>query len=381
MRVGTFSHLYPNAADPLKGVFVAEFVRALSRLVDGFVLAPVSSFPLLRSTASVPLVDHGGPMTVFHPRYLPLPGFLIHHRWRPVLAALRRSLASVPHPPDLLHSHWTYPDGYAAVRHAAGRPLPTVLTIHGHASLGLGIQGLSLPFHAKTLHATDRILAVSNELATILQERFGVPGDKIRVIHNGIDPAVFHPGDRTSARQRLGLDPGRPLAVTVARLSPEKRLDRLVEAIARVPNRDVQLVILGAGPLRKALAANIAALGLGRRVFLRGGIPHSDLPDWYRAADLFCLASEHEGCPVVVHEALACGLPVVSTPVGAVPDLLTPGETGLLAHASIAGLAAAIEEALSRTWDSSLIAAAGARHTWDSVAAKTVATYREIVPA
>lgn len=380
MRLATFSHLYPNIADPLKGVFVAELVRALSRRTGGFVIAPVSSVPFLRPTTAVPLEDHDGAIPVFHPRYFPLPGVLIHQRWRTVLGALRRGLAAAQTSPDLIHSHWTYPDGYAAIRHAAGGKLPTVLTIHGHASLGLGLQGIRLPFHAGTLHATDRIIAVSAELAAILRDQFSVPQEKIRVIHNGIDPTRFHPGDRAQSSQRLGLESGRPLALTVARLSPEKRLDRLIDAFAHVRDPDLQLVILGNGPLHASLSARIDSLGFGGRIFLRGGIPHTDLPDWYRAADLFCLASEHEGCPVVVHEALACGVPVVSTPVGAVPDLLIPGKTGILSDPSAEGLANAIDEALACPWNRAAIAAEGARHTWDEVAERTVAIYRELVP-
>src|SRR6185295_3169760 len=86
-----------------------------------------------------------------------------------------------------------------------------------------------------------------------------------------------------------------------------------------------RLYVIGEGAERAALTARIAALSLQDKVFLLGARPQCELADWYAAADLFCLASQREGCPNVVIEALACGTPVVATDVGGVSELVVAG--------------------------------------------------------
>jgi len=171
----------------------------------------------------------------------------------------------------------------------------------------------------------------------------------------------------------------RRVVLSVARLSQEKRHDVLLDAVARCPVRDFQVHLVGGGPLTVEVREAINRAGLENRVFLEGGVAHDDLPDWFAAADLFCLSSAHEGCPVVIHEAMACGLPMVSTRVGAVPDLLG-AEAGVLCSPNdAAALAEALSTALGRGWDPEAIAREGAHHSWDGVSRRLLSLYARLI--
>jgi teichuronic acid biosynthesis glycosyltransferase TuaC len=382
MKVLTVSHLYPNRNEPFKGVFVAELTSALRKHVDTRVAAPLSWFPVLRPHSNLPRRDDVAGTVIYHPRYLALPKPLRNARWLPYQNALTRTLRDLADEgfvPDILHAHWLYPDGLAAAKAARRIGAKCVVTIHGHAALGLGIRGLATPKCREALHLVDLVIAVSEELRDLLVTRFGVAADRIRVIHNGIDPEKFAIRDRETARRALGLPLNRPIALCVARLSEEKQVHLLVEAIARLPDASLQTFVIGEGPLRPNVQDLIHRKGLQNRIILTGGIAHESLADWFFASDLFCLTSAHEGCPVVVHESLACGVPVVSTPVGAVPDLVQTGENGVLTAPTAESIASSIESALHHDWNRAAIAAEGRHHTWDAVARRTISEYERLL--
>src|SRR5213075_3184112 len=114
---------------------------------------------------------------------------------------------------------------------------------------------------------------------------------------------------------------------------------------------DLLLVIGGDGPNRSSLEAQIASFDLQKNVRLIGGQPHDRLPDWYSAADLFCLASASEGCPNVLLEALACGCPVITTNVGGISELVTSPSLGVLVERSSQAFATAVDQSLNHNWD------------------------------
>lgn len=378
MNVRVISHLFPNRAEPLKGVFVLEKARALFRHLPTQVVAPVSYFPLLRRYANVPREDELEGLRIYHPRYLALPEMLFYHRWRPYYHALRSTLDRIAPAADVYQVDWVYPDAAATIRYARRTCARVFLTIHGYNAVGLFHSPDQSGLYRDALLAADGIIAVSRDLKSRIVERFGIEEGKITVIHNGIDVTKFSPGSRDYARRCLGIPVNRPVIITVARLSEEKALATMIKAMTSIEDRDVQLYILGEGPLRSHLANLIGREELENRVFLMGGIPHEELNAWFNAADLFCLSSLHEGCPVVVHEALACGIPVVSTTVGAVPDIVTSSDYGLLCVPNDpAQLARQLTAALSRSWDRDAIAAYGRKFTWDKVARETIQFYQQ----
>ena len=376
MKILFASHLYPNPARPLLGTFVAELAGAMAAHVPVAVVAPVTWLPGMRAAKAVPLQRREGAVEVFHPHRLACPPPLRDFRWRAYLAALRS--AGLPGPCPVIHSHWIDPDAYAISRWEASRKAVLVATIHGHAALGLGIDGRPSPLIRQALHRMDHVIAVSSELQSILIERFGIKASRISVCFNGIEPQRFCLRDQEQARRRLALPLNRRLMVNVARLSPEKQHEVLFEAITKCPRQDFQLHVVGGGPLEQKLKTVVRAAGLENRVFLEGSVGRDQLPDWFVAADHFCLSSAHEGCPVVILESLACGVPIVSTRVGAVPDLVGEGEGVLCDPGNANDLAGALNQALAHSWDREAIARAGASHTWDLLARQLLSLYAQL---
>jgi glycosyltransferase involved in cell wall biosynthesis len=262
---------------------------------------------------------------------------------------------------------------------AAREKVPLVATV-----LGSDINELpkraALRFQIKHgLARARRIVAVSNALADELVG-LGLRRERIVVQHNGVDGDVFAPRDRQEARAALGLPPQRRLVGYVGRLSLEKGVDVLVEAMAELVRRDprpADLVIVGAGPLDPALRARIAALALGDRVRFAGHRGHDELPQWLAALDVLCLPSRREGCPNVVLEALASGRPVVASRVGGLPELLRHDNGVLVPPGHPEQLARALGVALEREWDASALRASVPALSWDAVGR----TYRDLVEA
>ncbi len=191
-----------------------------------------------------------------------------------------------------------------------------------------------------------RIVVLSEFSRGLLESDHPTVLPRVRVAHGGVDTHVFSPGDRDAARARVGARRDRRLLLTVRRLAPRMGLERLLEAFAALaPERpELELAIVGDGPLRAELESLRRRLGLERSVTLAGRVDDDTLLDWYRAADLFVLPTlAYEGFGLVTAEALACGVPVVGTPAGATPELLRPLDERLLARStSAADLAAAI---------------------------------------
>jgi glycosyltransferase involved in cell wall biosynthesis len=164
--------------------------------------------------------------------------------------------------------------------------------------------------------------------------------DKLSIVHCGVDPAAFTAPEREP-------DPSRPIRIlNVGRLVPVKGQAVLLEALSRLIRRgvDADLVIIGDGPDRPALEAVVRRLGLQDRVTLAGAIGQDEIRDFYRAADIFCMSSFAEGLPVVLMEAMAMELAVVSTQIMGIPELVEHEANGLLLlPADPAGLADALE--------------------------------------
>jgi glycosyltransferase involved in cell wall biosynthesis len=372
------SHLFPNREQPLYGVFVREGARALARYRPVSVVAPVSHFPVLRPRRTVPARDDAPAFPIVHPRYLALPRFLFAQRWRTYGAALQRGLSAIRQDAALLHAHWVYPDAYAAARLCRRTGQKLVITVHGHRTITA--TAAERRFVQQPLSAADQIITVSEELRAKLIATYGVSPEKISLVRNGYDPEKFGVKSRQEARVTLGIPADRPVAITVARLSPEKALDVLIRATRHASREDLLLYLIGDGPLKAELRRLIDAEGLAQRITLVGGVPHGDLNTWFSAADFFCLPSHTEGCPVVIHEAFACGIPVVASSVGAIPELIDSPALGVLcAPGDIDALAAALDRAAGTAWSQQAIADYGRRFTWNAAAQQTSAIYDEVL--
>ncbi len=224
------------------------------------------------------------------------------------------------------------------------------------------------------------VVSLTARDADELVRTFGRIGPRRVVIGNGVDTERFRPPtdpEQASARSRLGVSENDRVVLFVGHEFGRKGLPTLVAAVAGMP-ADVHLAVVGGTPDLLATARAFPGAGqLGRRLHLLGRI---DDPRWvFHAADVFVLASAYEAYPLVVLEALACGIPVVATPVGSVPDLVD-GRNGHLVEATPGGIRQGIERALGQPREQAREAARATalEHTWAATAARYLDLFEEL---
>lgn len=183
------------------------------------------------------------------------------------------------------------------------------------------------------LRRSDAVLVLSDFSTSQIRDIHGITTADVTVIPGGVDTERFRPlKDRAAIRRKLGLPEG-PLVLTVRNLVPRMGLDALLDAFREVVDRhpDCRLVIGGTGILRPALEEQACRLGLQGNVIFSGFIPEGRLADYYGAADLFVLPTRVlEGFGLVTIEAMACGTPVLGTPVGGTREILSRFDSSFL---------------------------------------------------
>jgi teichuronic acid biosynthesis glycosyltransferase TuaC len=219
------------------------------------------------------------------------------------------------------------------------------------------------------------VIAVSAALRQALVD-IGAPEAKITVLRNGVDTTLFcPPADRAAARTELGIV--RPTLISVGLLIERKGHHRTIEAMTRLP--DFDLVIIGEGPERDRLNASILRLGLGDRVRLLGARPHAELPLWYGAADASVLSSSREGWANVLLESMACGTPVVASPIWGNPEVVRSPAAGVITRENSAdGIAEGIRQLFASLPSRGATRAYAEPFSWDETTAGQLALFRRV---
>jgi glycosyltransferase involved in cell wall biosynthesis len=389
LRIVSICRTLPTPEDPAEGIFVLNRLRAMARIADVTVIQPLPYLPGVRPLPewAVARQHEAGGLQLLHAPMLYVPGVLksADDRWlayavKPVLERLHREK-----PVDLIDAHFGFPDGAGSL--AAGRRLgiPVSITIRGFETEYLRWP-LVGPRLARAMREAHACIAVSHSLRELALEH-GVDSSRLQVVHNAVDWETFYAGSRTEARRRLGLATDASVVLTVGHLIERKRHHVLVEAfapLARV-NASLQLVVLGGSvhepAYRVKLDTAIRASGVGDRIRLLGSQPPGVVADWLRAADAFGLGTAREGCCNAVLEALACGLPVVTTPVGDNTTFIEAGRNGELVPVDDAvAMSVALERALAADrWDRAAIAASLKARvgTWEVVGERVVEFLQE----
>ena len=263
---------------------------------------------------------------------------------------------------ELVHAH-----GYKSnlIGAGAARPddIPVVTTNHLHPMMPLNDRKLQF-YGQLDMKVTSRFLGMTVAVSEDIKRRIirdGVPADRVTVIENGIDTNEFMPGRSGSAlRQSLGLASDAFVVGSFARLTPQKAIHFLLDAIARLAAQGArpQVVIAGDGPLKQELLDHADKLGISDRVKFLGF--RRDTKDLLAIMDVFTLSSVEEGLPMAMLEAMSAGVPVVTTSVGDIPKVIEHGRNGLLVRAGHADeLADALHCLITDPAERSKLAAGG----------------------
>ncbi len=385
MQVLSFTTLFPNAAQPRHGLFVARRLAAIAR--EGVmlrVLAPVPR-PVLHARAmphyavrqTVPAEERWGDLPVFHPRYSMAPGLgLLQPRL--LARACRDAFTQQVETwrPALVDAHYLYPDGVAAALLARRFDLPLLLTARGSDVNHI----LALPgYRRQILWALDRaarVITVSQALRKALLAE-GLPEGRVVTIRNGVDSELFHPREKAACRRALGWPQETPVLLSVGHLVAHKRHHLLLPLLRALPT--AQLVILGQGPERDRLRQAAERLGVAARLVLPGDVPPAQVARAYAAADLLLHPSAREGMPNVVLEAMACGCPVVAAPAGGVAEVLLPPPSCVLVDPEDeAALLAAVRGMLTSPPDRHALVQHASRFSWPACARAVIRVFEEV---
>jgi glycosyltransferase involved in cell wall biosynthesis len=266
---------------------------------------------------------------------------------------------------ELVHTHSAKAGALGRVAaHSIGVPR-IVHTLHGfpfHDFQGRASHAAYVTIERRLSRITDAVLAVGTGVAVEALRRGLVRPEQLHTIGPAVEPPTVWMCPQTRARARELLDlPADALVVgTVGRLDYQKAPEHLIEAVQRL-SRPALLVWIGDGELAAQAARVAATLGIADRVRFLGN--RDDVPQLLPAFDVFAMASRYEGLPCAIVEAQQCGVPVVATAVNAVPDVVIPGETGLLVPPARPDLLArALDHALTHPCEAREWAAAARAH-------------------
>ena len=390
MRIVSVCRELPNPGNSSIGVFVLRRLEAMARQEDVEIVQPVNYFPLIRPLPSWgrdSRVSEGGARISAQPMFY-LPGIMKRLDGWWLSRSLARSLRKkAERPIDALDAHFGYPEGVGSVIVARRFNIPVFVTLRGFEveyarKPGIGQQML------RAISAADGCICVSHYLKEFAISN-GVPEEKLHVVHNGIDRSLFQPSSRELARTRLGLSVSEKIVISVGHLIPRKGHHVLISAFAQVRKsiNGARLLIVGGDEFEPGYSKQLVDLcnesGLSQSVDFLGNVDAGQIGDYLRAADLFALGTAREGCCNAVLEALACGIPVVTTPVGDNAWFVKDSANGYLVPVDDSqAMANAIAGALRREdWDAIRISSELGVGDWDDVATDVLRCMRETTGA
>lgn len=392
-RLLVFTSLFPSAAQPFAGVFIRERMFRVGKHLPIVVVAPQAWFPgqglirrfrpHFRLMALAREVMDG--IVVHRPRFLCFPGAL---KWTDGLFMALSSFFAVrriarDHHANIIDAHFGYPDGYAAVLLGRWLRLPVMLTLRGKEARQARTSVAAALKRAIT--GADHLITVSAALRSFAIEQGASPA-RVQVIGNGVDLSTFAALSRDDARRNLGLPADAEVLVSVGTLIERKGFHRVIELLpGLLPGHPLlhMMVVGGAGPegdMAGKLNRLVRTLGLEDRVHFLGALAHDRLNQALSAADVFVLATSYEGWANVFLEAMACGLPVVTTDVGGNAQVVSDRSLGrIVPFGDSRRLQEAIDEALRTPWNRASIRAYAESNSWDQRIQPLTDSYHELL--
>jgi glycosyltransferase involved in cell wall biosynthesis len=362
----------------MQGVFIRERMFRVGKQIPIIVVSPVPWFPfqgIIRywypqfRPQPISYEEQEG-VNVFFPRFFSIPGLLrSYDGFFMALGALPR-LLKLKKQFSIIDAHFAYPDGYAATLLGKWLNIPVTITLRGTEVPLAKIKRRKVKILA-ALNCATQVFSVSDSLKQFVVS-LGANGDKIQVIGNGIDVIKFRAIAKSTARAELSISESTKVLVSVGALVDRKGYHRVIELLPALVNQypDLIYLIVGGdspeGNIRIKLEQQVKVLNLDKHVRFLGAYASDQLKIPLSAADLFVLATANEGWANVFLEAMACGLPVITTDVGGNKEVIVNSELGtVVAFGNQQDLLTAISNGLDKSWNNPLIIQFAQNNAWD----------------
>jgi len=391
-NIVVFSSLYPSDIRPNAGVFIRERMFRVNQEIPIIVVSPVPWFPFqgllrywrphFRSQPSRHEEQQG--VQVYFPRFFSIPGlfksydgFFMALGSLPMLFKLRKQF-------NIIDAHFAYPDGYAATLLGRWLKVPVTITLRGTEVPLSKLPGRK----ERLLMALEKaafVFSVSDSLKQLVVS-LGAQPDKIRVIGNGIDLLKFYPLEKSVTRAELNIAKDAKVLISVGALVDRKGFHRVIELLPALLKQYptlIYLIVGGDSPegnIKSLLQQQVKTLKLDDHVRFLGAYPSDQLKRPLSAADVFVLATANEGWANVFLEAMACGLPVITTEVGGNKEVVNSAELGtVVPFGNPEALLSALLQALEKDWQASAIIHYAQQNSWDTRVSLLTEEFRRLV--
>jgi glycosyltransferase involved in cell wall biosynthesis len=281
---------------------------------------------------------------------------------------------------DIIHAHFTYPSGYvgAMIKKISKKPL--VITVHEDSEwLKREMKDDNCIFSWRN---ADAIIRVNKRDLYRFYEK-GIPPQNVKYIPNGYDHNIFREMEKNTARKILGLGQDKKIILNIGRLEERKGQKLLIKVLKSLKKkyRNLQLIIIGGGPLKTELENMIKSMNLENFVILAGeNKKREEIPLWINASDIFVLSSYSEGNPTVMFEALGCCIPYLGSDVGGSSDIINNDDIGMLFNPyQISDFKKKLEKAIINKWDKKKIKKYSRQYSWKSISLKIIKVYDKVI--
>ncbi|MDB6025370.1 MAG: hypothetical protein JWM68_1593 [Verrucomicrobiales bacterium] len=346
MKLLFVSNLFPDTAEPYRGLDNACLLHSLSRDCEIRVIATRPGLPFKKdSPKACREIDRKFQPQYLKTLYVPKVGSRFNHHL--FARAIREPLLSLKKDfeYDIILCAWLFPDATAVALLQTELKVPFVAIAQGsdaHAYLRMPARRRII---VDAMNRSSGVITRSAKLTQLLEEA-GVEQGKAQPVYNGVDLELFCPGDKQAEKKALGL-PNTPLILFIGNFVPVKNPLLLIQAHAQLCEQvPSTLVMIGGGPMEGEAREFANKAGFGNDVILAGRKSSAEIARYMRAADVLCLSSENEGVPNVILEAFASGVPVVSTNVGGIAEVVNSEFLGTLVER---GNAKELSSALAKT--------------------------------
>jgi len=395
LKVLVFSGLFPTASNESAGAFITRRLTALQNTDVDFDAIVIDFFDSSFASIVRRLLRRGAgrqkkdllaverskefPFNLY--KYISLEKRVIDYAFKRCrdMKAEAAIDAWVTGSIDIIHAHWVDPNGYLAVRTGKKHGIPVVVTAHGsdiHTNASKSRSSLKRTLF--TLENASKVIFVSKALKRAAMD-FGYSGKNSIVIPNGIDSKMIEQVSKDkSIRNPIGCE--RPSVVGfVGNLVPVKRADKLPMIFSKIREyENVQFVVLGDGDLRSSIENQCIDMGL--EVNFVGRVAPDEVPDFMNLMDVMVLPSRNEGWPCVVLEAQACGVPVVGSDNGGIPEAI--GEEGSVVPDGEnfeERFAKAVVEILKNPVDPQELRKRAVQFDWSITVGKEIEVYKKVI--